>query len=326
MIGKGSRRTFVRALVAGGAGFVGSHLCDALVRGGTEVVCVDNLSTGSDENVAHLRSEPRFAMVVQDAESPLNDIGDFDAIFHLASPAAPLDYRRMPIETMRAGSCVTLNLLSIAKRQHARFLLASTSEVYGDPLIHPQPESYWGNVNPIGPRSMYDEAKRFAEALTMAYRRSHGLNSVIVRIFNTYGPRMRGDDGRAVPTFIGQALNGDDLTVAGDGLQTRSLCYVDDTVRGILAAAGTNYPGPFNIGNPDEGTIRAIAEKIKQLAGSTSALSWIDRPEDDPCLRRPDISLAQSMLRWHPQVSTDEGLVATIAWFALRPPHSPDRC
>jgi dTDP-glucose 4,6-dehydratase len=311
-----ARGTMSRVVVTGGAGFVGSHLCDRLRDGGIAVVCVDNFLTGSAANVAHLADDPAFDLRELDVSEPFDVEGPVDAVFHLASPASPHDYARHPIQTLKAGAHGTLNALELAGRKGARFLLTSTSEVYGDPLVHPQDESYWGNVNPIGPRSQYDESKRFAEALTVAHRTHLGADTTIVRLFNTYGPRMRPKDGRAVPTFITQALAGQPITVAGDGLQTRSLCYVDDTVGGILAAAGRGHPGPINLGNPAELTIVDLATRIRDLCGSASELVFVPRPGDDPDLRRPVIDLAAAELGWAPEVDLDKGLTATIDWFA----------
>jgi dTDP-glucose 4,6-dehydratase len=308
-----------RAVVTGGAGFVGSHLCDRLREEGTEVVCVDNLLTGSLDNVAALSGDPGFELDLRDVCEPFDVPGPVDAVFHLASPASPHDYTRHPLETLRAGAHGTLNALELAHRKGARFLLASTSEVYGDPLVHPQPETYWGNVNPVGPRSQYDEAKRYAEALTTAYRGTLGVDTVIVRLFNTYGPRMRPTDGRAVPTFITQALAGRPLTVAGDGTQTRSVAYVDDTVGGILAAAASGHPGPVNLGNPVELSILDLAHRVRDLCGSASPVVFTARPADDPGLRRPDIALARSALGWQPAVDVDKGLAMTIEWFSRLP-------
>ncbi|NJP43978.1 SDR family oxidoreductase [Streptomyces sp. PRB2-1] len=309
-------RTVRRAVVTGGAGFVGSHLCDRLRAEGTEVVCVDNLLTGSEDNVRARSADPGFTLDVRDVCDPFDVPGPVDLVLHLASPASPYDYARHPVETLRAGAQGTQNALDLARRKGARFLLASTSEVYGDPLVHPQPEGYWGNVNPVGPRSQYDEAKRYAEALTTAYRTTYGVDTVIVRLFNTYGPRMRPKDGRAVPTFVTQALAGEPLTVAGDGSQTRSLCYVDDTVSGILAAATATHPGPVNLGNPVELTILDLARRIRDLCGSDSPLTFVPRPTDDPALRRPDISLARGALGWQPVVDFDKGLALTVDWFS----------
>ncbi|MFG1810093.1 NAD-dependent epimerase/dehydratase family protein [Streptomyces sp. NPDC049040] len=312
-------RTVRRAVVTGGAGFVGSHLCDRLRAEGVRVTCLDNLLTGSEDNVAARSHDPDFTLDVRDVSEPFDVPGPVDLVLHLASPASPHDYTRHPIETLRAGAHGTANALDLAHRKGARFLLASTSEVYGDPLVHPQTEMYWGNVNPIGPRSQYDEAKRFAEALTTAYRTTLGVDTVIVRLFNTYGPRMRPKDGRAVPTFITQALAGEPLTVAGDGSQTRSICYVDDTVSGILAAATSGHPGPVNLGNPVELSILDLAHRIRDLCGSASPVAFVDRPVDDPGLRRPDISLAQSALGWQPVVDFEKGLAMTIDWFSRLP-------
>ncbi|SHM35932.1 NAD-dependent epimerase/dehydratase family protein [Actinacidiphila paucisporea] len=305
-----------RAVVTGGAGFVGSHLCDRLRAEGTEVTCVDNLLTGSVDNIAARDGDPGFVLDVRDVCEPFDVAGPVDLVLHLASPASPHDYARYPVETLRAGAHGTANALDLAMRKGARFLLASTSEVYGDPLVHPQTELYWGNVNPVGPRSQYDEAKRYAEALTTAYRTSRGVDTVIVRLFNTYGPRMRPKDGRAVPTFVTQALAGEPLTVAGDGSQTRSLCYVDDTVGGILAAAAGPHPGPVNLGNPVELTILELAHRVRDLCGSASPVTFVERPVDDPGLRRPDIALARAELGWQPAVDFDKGLAMTVDWFS----------
>jgi dTDP-glucose 4,6-dehydratase len=287
-----------------------------LLRDGTEVVALDNFATGTRDNLAHLLGEPRFRLVEHDVTEPWPELGRVDAVLHLASAASPLHYQRLAIETLRAGAFGTLHALDLADRHGARFLLASTSEVYGDPHRHPQPETYWGNVNPIGPRSVYDEAKRYAEALTTAYRRERGTDTAIARIYNTYGPRMRADDGRMVPTFIRQALAGEPLTVAGTGEQTRSVCYVDDTVRGLLALAASDHPGPVNIGNPHELPVREIAAEIRTLVRSTSPLRRVDAAVDDPKRRCPDITLARTALGWRPEVDLAEGLRRTIAWFA----------
>ena len=303
-----SDRRFARAAVTGGAGFLGSHLCERLLAAGTEVVCVDNFLTGAPDNVAHLRTDPRFRLLSCDVAEFLQVSGDIDLVLHFASPASPLDYLRYPIDTLRVGSVGTFQALNLAAEKGARFVLASTSEVYGDPLEHPQKEDYWGNVNPVGPRGVYDEAKRFSEALTMAYRNSRAVDTGIVRIFNTYGPRMRPNDGRAIPTFISQALAGEPITVAGDGSQTRSVCHVDDTVSGILALAGSYLPGPVNIGNPDEMSVLRLAERIIELTGSSSRIRFIDRPVDDPPTRRPDIALARRELGWEPAVDWRRGL------------------
>ncbi|WP_344981973.1 UDP-glucuronic acid decarboxylase family protein [Streptosporangium fragile] len=303
-------------MVTGGAGFLGSHLCERLVEEGAGVVCMDNFLTGSPRNVEHLIGRPSFRLVECDLTGFVHVPGDVDLVLHFASAASPVDYMRLPIETLKVGSLGTLHALGLAKEKGARFVLASTSEVYGDPLEHPQRETYWGNVNPVGPRSVYDEAKRFAESLTTAYRNSHGTDTAIVRIFNTYGPRMRPHDGRAIPTFIRQALRGEPITVAGDGRQTRSVCYVDDTVEGILALARSGFEGPVNIGNPAEMTVLALAETIRQLVGSESPIRFVGRPVDDPEVRRPDTALAASRLGWQPRVDVTEGLRRTISWFA----------
>jgi dTDP-glucose 4,6-dehydratase len=307
--------TFHRAVVTGGAGFLGSHLCERLLAAGTSVVCLDNFLTGVPANLEHLQEHPRLRILRCDLTDFVHVPGEVDLVLHFASPASPIDYLRLPIDTLKVGSLGTLHALGLAAEKGARFVLASTSEVYGDPLEHPQSESYWGNVNPVGPRGVYDEAKRFSEALTTAYRTNRDLDTAIVRIFNTYGPRMRPDDGRAIPTFIRQALRGEPLTVAGDGSQTRSICYVDDTVSGILALAASDHPGPMNIGNPEEMSVRALAERIRRLAGSSSPIVFVDRPVDDPGVRRPDGSLAESALGWRPEVSWEDGLSRTIKWF-----------
>ncbi|MFF0645868.1 NAD-dependent epimerase/dehydratase family protein [Streptomyces tendae] len=317
--GPRSGRAWRRALVTGGAGFVGSHLCGRLLDAGTDVVCLDNLATGSRANVADLERRRGFRFVRGDATDPAALCGlpgRFDLVLHFACPASPADYLRLPLQTLDVGSTGTRNALERAHADGARFLLASTSEVYGDPLEHPQRETYWGNVNPIGPRSVYDESKRFAEALVTAHRRVHGTDTAIVRIFNTYGPRMRTGDGRAVPTFIAQALDGMPLTVAGDGGQTRSLCYVDDTVAGVLALAASGETGPMNIGGDDEITMLELARRIVDLTGSGSRIRFVERPVDDPCRRKPDTTLARERLGWRPSVSWTEGLERTIGWFA----------
>jgi dTDP-glucose 4,6-dehydratase len=311
-------RTIRRAVVTGGAGFLGSHLCEHLLDRDVEVVCLDNFLTGSPENVLHLMERPGFRLLRCDVTDYVHVPGDVDLVLHFASPASPLDYLKMPIETLKVGSLGTLHTLGLAHEKGARYVLASTSEVYGDPLQHPQDESYWGNVNPVGPRGVYDEAKRFSEAMTTAYRTSKGTDTGIVRIFNTYGPRMRPDDGRAIPAFIGQALSGRPLTVAGDGSQTRSICFVDDTVRGILAMAFSSHAGPVNIGNPDELSMLRLAEWIVELTGSDSAIEFIDLPVDDPKVRRPDTARAAQLLGWRPTVPSEDGLRATVAWFAAQ--------
>ncbi|MBW8801459.1 MAG: SDR family oxidoreductase [Streptomyces sp.] len=307
------------AVVAGGAGFVGSHLCERLVDDGWHVVCMDSFVTGDPCNVEHLQGDPRFRLLRVDVTDYVHLPGPVDVVFNLASPASPVDYLQLPIETLKVGSLGTLHLLGLAREKGARFLQASTSETYGDPEVHPQPETYWGHVNPIGPRSVYDEAKRFSEALTMAYRREHGVQTSLVRIFNTSGPRMRPSDGRAVPTFIKQALSGEPITVAGDGSQTRSIQYVDDLVEGILRLVDSGHPGPVNIGNPTEVSMLQLARQVRELAGSRSEIVFVPRPQDDPELRRPDITLAREVLGWEPRVSLEEGLRRTLAWFASVP-------
>jgi dTDP-glucose 4,6-dehydratase len=308
-------REIGRAVVTGGAGFLGSHLCERLLERGVSVVCMDNFLTGTPANVAHLMGRPAFRVVECDLTRFVHVPGEVDLVLHLASAASPVDYLKLPVETLKVGGLGTLHALGLAREKRARFVLASTSEVYGDPLRHPQREDYWGNVNPVGPRSVYDEAKRYAEALTTAYRNSRGVATGIVRIFNTYGPRIRPYDGRAIPTFIRQALAGEPLTVAGDGSQTRSICYVDDTVAGILALAFSDLPGPVNIGNPHEVTILDLATTIRDLASSRSPVTFVERPVDDPSMRCPDTTLARESLGWEPAVSCEEGLRRTIEWF-----------
>ncbi|HVU71729.1 MAG TPA: UDP-glucuronic acid decarboxylase family protein [Mycobacteriales bacterium] len=308
-----------RAVITGGAGFLGSHLCERLLADGYEVVCLDNFLTGNPANVEHLIGTPGFTLRRVDVSEFIHVPGPVDAVLHFASPASPIDYLQLPIETMKVGSLGTLHALGLAKEKGSRFLLASTSETYGDPQVHPQPESYWGHVNPVGPRGVYDEAKRFAEALTMAYRRTHGVDTSIVRIFNTFGIRLRPNDGRAIPAFICQALRGDPITVAGDGSQTRSITYVDDLIEGIVRLLHSSHPGPMNIGNPHEMSILRIAEIIRDLAGSSSEITFIPRPEDDPTIRQPDITLAREVLGWEPKVEYEEGLKRTIAWFREHP-------
>jgi dTDP-glucose 4,6-dehydratase len=298
-------------LVTGGAGFVGSHLCDELLRRGHRVICVDNLETGSLANIAHIRT-PEFAHLNVDIIEPYFVDDRVDFVYHLASPASPIDYLRLPLHTLKVGSYGTHHTLGLAKQHRARFLLASTSEVYGDPQEHPQPESYWGHVNPIGPRGVYDEAKRYAEALTMAYHRQQGVDTSIVRIFNTYGSRMRPNDGRAIPTFLRQALQDKPLTVFGDGSQTRSFCYVADEIRGLIALAESGFHDPVNIGNPDEFTLLELAKVVIEVTGARSEVVFEALPTDDPQQRRPDISLAREILGWEPTVSLREGLQRTI--------------
>jgi len=298
-------------LVTGGAGFLGSHLCDELLARGNRVICVDNLETGTLENIAHIRAAEFVALNLDITEAYYVD-EPVDVVYHLASPASPIDYLRLPLHTLKVGSYGTHHTLGLAKAHRARFLLASTSEVYGDPQEHPQRESYWGHVNPIGPRGVYDESKRYAEALTMAYQRQQGVDTAIVRIFNTYGPRMRPHDGRAIPTFVRQALAGLPLTIFGDGTQTRSFCYVTDLIRGLIALAESAYHEPVNIGNPDEYTLLALADAVLEVTGSDSPIVFAELPVDDPKQRRPDISLARELLGWEPQVSLLDGLRRTL--------------
>ena len=304
-----------RTLITGGAGFLGSHLCDYLIGRGHEVICIDNLSTGNMENVSHLLGNRRFSFIQYDVTNYPHVDGPLDNILHFASPASPIDYLRMPIQTLKVGSLGTHKALGLAKSKGARFLLASTSECYGDPLVHPQREDYWGNVNPVGPRGVYDEAKRFAESMTMAYHRYHGVRTRIVRIFNTYGPRMRLEDGRALPAFMGQSLRGEELTVFGDGTQTRSFCYVDDLVEGIVKLLGSEESLPVNLGNPDEITLLELAQRVLAVTGSKSRVVFRDLPEDDPKVRRPDIGKARRLLGWEPKVSLDEGLKRVLPYF-----------
>jgi dTDP-glucose 4,6-dehydratase len=305
-----------RALVAGGSGFVGSHLCERLVAEGYDVVCVDDLCTGNPRNLADAIAGGHVELVREDVTRLGPVPGPVDVVLHLASPASPADYLRLPVETLKAGSLGTLRTVELAREKGARYLLASTSEVYGDPRIHPQAESYWGHVNPIGPRSVYDEAKRFAEALVVAYGREHGVDVCIARIFNTYGPRMRPDDGRAIPTFIRQALRSEPITVSGNGKQTRSLCYVSDLVEGLIRLMRSSARGPVNLGNPQEISILQLAGIVREACGSDSPIEFIPRPEDDPHRRRPDIGLARTLLGWSPQVRLAEGVKRTVAWFA----------
>jgi dTDP-glucose 4,6-dehydratase len=304
-----------RVLITGGAGFLGSHLCERFLAEGYEVICMDNLITGALRNVEHLFADQDFHFHHHDVTEFIHVPGRLDAVLHFASPASPIDYLELPIQTLKVGSLGTHKALGLAHAKEARFLLASTSECYGDPLVHPQPETYWGNVNPVGPRGVYDEAKRFAEAMTMGYHRYHDVATRIVRIFNTYGPRMRLDDGRALPAFMSQALRGEDVTVFGDGSQTRSFCYVDDLVEGIYRLLLSDEAMPTNIGNPAEMTILQFAEKVLELTGSGSRIIFKDLPEDDPKVRQPDITKAREVLGWEPQVDLDTGLRRTLEYF-----------
>jgi dTDP-glucose 4,6-dehydratase len=307
----------MKTIVTGGAGFLGSHLCDFLLEKGHEVICIDNLITGNTHNLEHIKSD-KFKYLRHDVTKPIYFGDKIDYIFHLASPASPIDYLEFPIQTLKVGALGTYNMLGLAKEQKARFLLASTSEVYGDPLVNPQPETYWGNVNPVGPRGVYDEAKRYAEAITMAYHKYHGIDTKIVRIFNTYGPRMRDNDGRVVPNFINQALKNEDITVYGNGTQTRSFCYVSDLIEGIYRLMISDFSDPVNIGNPDEINILEFAHAIIELTGSNSKIVYKDLPEDDPKVRRPDITRAVEKLGWKPEVSLRDGLTMTIDYFKRR--------
>ncbi|MHB0962791.1 MAG: UDP-glucuronic acid decarboxylase family protein [Gemmatimonadaceae bacterium] len=305
----------MRVLITGAAGFLGSHLCDRFLRDGHEVVGLDNFVTGHPDNIAHLIGNERFSFVRHNISEYTYVAGPLDGVLHFASPASPIDYLELPIQTLKVGSLGTHNALGIAKAKGARFFLASTSEVYGDPLVHPQVESYWGNVNPIGPRGVYDEAKRFAEAITMAYHRTHGVDTRIVRIFNTYGPRMRPRDGRVVSNFIVQALNGEPITIYGDGSQTRSFCYVDDEVEGLYQLFHNGDANPCNIGNPDEYTVKQLAEIVVELTGSKAPLTFEPLPEDDPKVRKPDITRAKALLGWTPKVDVRTGVQRTIDYF-----------
>jgi dTDP-glucose 4,6-dehydratase len=305
-------------LVTGGAGFLGSHLCDRLLSEGHRVICVDNLDTGTLENIEHIRG-PEFLFVQHDMIDHLDLPDTIDYVFHLASPASPIDYLRLPLHTLKVGSYGTHNALGLAKKHRARFLLASTSEVYGDPKVHPQNEDYWGHVNPIGPRGVYDEAKRYAEALTMAYHRQQGVDTHIVRIFNTYGPRMRPNDGRAIPTFMRQAMADKPLTVFGDGSQTRSFCYVTDLVDGLWRLIQSDYHLPVNIGNPGEYTVLQLAERVRAAVGSSSEIVFEALPQDDPTIRQPDITRARDLLGWEPTVGLDDGLALTLSALGWRP-------
>ena len=304
-----------RVLITGGAGFLGSHLCDRFIREGYQVVAMDNLLTGNIANIEHLFKLKEFEFYHHDVSKFVHVPGKLDYILHFASPASPIDYLKMPIQTLKVGSLGTHNLLGLAKQKNARMLIASTSEVYGDPLVHPQNEEYWGNVNPIGPRGVYDEAKRFQEAITMAYHTFHGLQTRIVRIFNTYGPRMRLDDGRALPAFMSQALKGEDITVFGDGSQTSSFCYVDDLVEGIYSLLMSDYAYPVHIGNPNEITLKEFAEEVQKLTGSSSKIVYHPLPQDDPKQRQPDITRAKDILGWEPKVDRSEGLKITLDYF-----------
>lgn len=308
----------MRILITGGAGFIGSHLTDRLLAEGHEVVVMDNLLTGDVANIEHHRANPRFEFIHHNVSNHIHVSGPLDWVLHFASPASPIDYLQLPIQTLKVGAMGTHNALGLAKAKGAKFMIASTSEVYGDPLVHPQPETYWGNVNPIGPRGVYDEAKRYAEAITMAYHRVHKLDVRLLRIFNTYGPRNRINDGRVVPTFINQAINGEPLTVFGEGQQTRSFQYVDDLVEGVRRLMEANYNGPVNIGNPTELTILEFARLILRLTGSNSEIEYRPLPEDDPKTRRPDIKLAKELLNWEPRVPVAEGLATTIEWYRAK--------
>lgn len=306
-----------RTLIAGGAGFLGSHFCDFLLNKGHEVICMDNLITGSLQNIAHIKND-KFTFIKHNVTQHIKIDGPLDFVLNFASPASPIDYLIHPIPTLKVGSLGTHNTLGLAEAKRAVYLIASTSEIYGDPLIHPQKENYWGNVNPVGPRGVYDEAKRFSEAMTMAYHRAHGLDTKIVRIFNTYGPRMRLQDGRAIPNFIYQALKGEDITVYGDGSQTRSFCYVSDLIEGIYRLVMSDMNDPVNIGNPREMTIKEMAEKILQATQSKSKILYTSLPVDDPKVRQPDITLAKKILNWEPQVGLDDGLSTTLEYFKAK--------
>jgi dTDP-glucose 4,6-dehydratase len=308
-----------RTVVTGGAGFLGSHLCERLLDDGEDVICLDNFLTGRAANVEHLQGHERFRLVRADVTDFVHVTGPVDNVLHFASPASPIDYLQLPIETLKVGSIGTLHTLGLAKEKGARYLLASTSETYGDPKVHPQPESYWGHVNPVGPRGVYDEAKRFAEAMTMAYRRHHEVDTAIVRIFNCHGSRMRPNDGRAIPNFVRQALRGEPITVAGDGSQTRSIQYVDDLVEGVMRLLRSGHAGPMNIGNPHEVSMLELAMSIRALCESSSEIVFIPRPVDDPTIRQPDISLAREVLGWEPKVEFHDGLSHTIEYFRTHP-------
>lgn len=308
----------MRAVVTGGAGFLGSHLCEAMMDRGWQITCVDNLITGAEKNIQHLRNDSRFRFMRHDVSESLNVGEPIDAVLHFASPASPDDYLKFPIETLQVGSFGTFHALELARKKNARFLMASTSECYGDPELSPQPETYWGRVNPVGPRSVYDEAKRFSEALTMAYRRKHSLETRIVRIFNTYGPRMRLNDGRALPNFLYQALSGQPITVYGDGTQTRSFCYVSDLIDGILRLLDSQEAMPVNIGNPHEITILEFAERVRTLTGGKAKLTFRPLPQDDPKMRRPDITKARKVLNWEPKITLEQGLRLTLEYFQTK--------
>lgn len=308
-----------RVLITGGAGFLGSHLCERFIREGFSVIAMDNLVTGDMKNIEHLLPEKNFEFYFHDVTKFIHVPGQLDYILHFASPASPIDYLKIPIQTLKVGALGTHNCLGLAKEKKARILVASTSEVYGDPLVHPQTEDYWGNVNPVGPRGVYDEAKRYLEAITMAYHTFHGVETRIIRIFNTYGPRMRLNDGRALPAFIGQALRGENLTVFGDGSQTRSFCYVDDLVEGIYRLLMSDYVNPVNVGNPDEISLKDFAEEVLKLTGSKVAIEYKPLPVDDPKQRKPDITRARTILQWEPQVNRSEGLKKTLAYFQTLP-------
>ena len=315
----------MRVLITGAAGFLGSHLCDRFLAEGHQVVGMDNFITGHRDNIAHLHGRPDFHFVEHDVTRFIQVEGELDGVLHFASPASPVDYLEKPIQTLKVGSLGTHNALGLAKAHGARFLMASTSEVYGDPQVHPQPETYWGHVNPVGPRGVYDEAKRFSEAITMAYHRFHGVETRIVRIFNTYGPRMRPGDGRVVSNFIVQALRGDPLSVYGDGSQTRSFCYVDDLIDGIYRLFHSDRADPVNVGNPIEFTVRELAELVLRMTGSASQIDWLPLPQDDPKVRQPDITVAREVLGWEPRVPLEEGLRRTIPYFAELVEHQAAR-
>ena len=306
------------SVITGASGFLGSHLTDRLLAEGRNVIGIDNLITGNLQNIDHLKNEPRFSFIKQDVTEYLDIPGDIHSVFHFASPASPIDYLELPIQTLKVGSLGTHKALGLARAKKSTFFLASTSECYGDPLVHPQTEEYWGNVNPIGPRGVYDEAKRFAESMTMAYHRTHGVDTKIVRIFNTYGPRMRLRDGRVVPAFVSQALKGDPITVFGDGSQTRSFCFVSDLIDGIFKLSCSDFHEPVNVGNPNELTIKEFAERIVRLTGSASTIAYRPLPVDDPKQRRPDITRARKLLGWEPKIDLENGLKETIEWFKSR--------